>query len=747
MSVGLDQYLDSIRQANNGVLPLNGEQLSAISHDFGAPLWIVAGPGTGKTHTLVWLALKRMIVDGVPPSKVILTTFTRKAAAELSSRLVLAHQSLIKVGLSEAGDVDVTQVRLGTLHSLCSRILQDERYDPTLRIRVLEGELSQEFFIRRTKNPLLDNDDADFWATFGIRGIGTFPPSKAGRASGAAQLFNKMTETSADIPKMIEGGDELKELAEAYLHYQSKLIDQHRTDQANLQRHFLEFLRSPQGQHWIGDGITLVVDEYQDTNPIQEQIYFEIARKNGDLTVVGDDDQSIYRFRGATVESLVEFDNACVHYLGLMPKPVYLFENRRSHEGIVEWVNRFIEHHPKMKDKTVRVRAPGKPSLVAKSSIPATYPPVMVIERRTNPLTGAAVAEAIRELLDSSLVEDPSQIAILSMSTRESTQGISAFTDALTGQGIPHFNPRHGRVQRDLAFRQLLGGMSVVLDVDFDPATSFQYGFPRGVLDYVDAVRGEFLTLLSNPDFSGLAKYVEASHKAVRNSKKPSPDNGQSWWLKRDSQSVTYMQILYKLIAFEPFATMLSDSVSGERLKALNIVLAEYESHFNDGQLLLEEGPDGNPRVNRTTLYNFYAILVEGIHDRLDDPEDDEVSIQPGAVNVMTIHQSKGLEFEIVFVVRPEKQPGDWGNTYLLEDLLDPFSLRPFKPSNGRRSPQHRGDEDAIRLFYVAYSRAKRLLILAGTDVEKWQRVLGNKKDGYPIMDMSDLNEVGVVTL
>lgn len=747
MSIDLQQFFLTIRTCYGGQLPLNVEQLSAVSHDFKTPLWIVAGPGTGTTHTLVWLALKRMLVDGVPPSKIVLTTFTRKAAAELSSRLVLAHQALVAVGLDEAGAIDVTQVRLGTLHSLCSRILQDERYDPTLRIRVLESELSQEFFIRRTKNPLLNIDDKEFWEEFGIEVKGPYPPARAQRASGAAQLFNRMSETSADTGKMIEDGWPFEELANAYIEYQAKLVEQHRTDQSSLQRHFLEFLRSPQGQLWIGDGLTLIVDEYQDTNPIQEEIYFEIVKKSGDLTVVGDDDQSIYRFRGATLESLVEFDNACLHYLGLSPKPIYLFENRRSHKDIVEWVNRFIENHPKMRDDKVRVRAPNKPSLVAMSSIPDTYPAVMVIERRSNPLAGAAVADAIKELLDAEMLEDPSQIAILSMSTRETTQGISAYTDALSSLGIPYFNPRHGRVQRDQAFSRLLGGLSVVLDIDFDPATSFHYKLPRDVPEFVEDVRADFLSLLQDPGYEPLKKYVESSHKAIAASKKDDPGDGKPWWLKRDSQRVMYMQVLYKLLAFEPFANDLSDSVSGERLKALNIVLAEYESHYNEGQLLMEDGPDGKPRVHRTTLYNFYGVLVEGIKDRLNEPEDDEVSIQPGAVNVMTIHQSKGLEFEVVFVIRPEKQPGDWGNTYLLEDLLDRFSRRPFKPTNGRRAAQDREDEDAIRLFFVAYSRAKRLLVLAGTDIEDWERVLGHKEDGWPLTDASDLREIGVEIL
>src|SRR5690606_39889892 len=106
----------------------------------------------GKTHTLVWLVLKRLLVDGIPPHRVVLTTFTRKAAAELQSPLLQAQATLAGAGLAEAAALDLTRLHLGTIHALASRILQDERYEPTLRIRTLGDQRTQEFFVRRTRN-------------------------------------------------------------------------------------------------------------------------------------------------------------------------------------------------------------------------------------------------------------------------------------------------------------------------------------------------------------------------------------------------------------------------------------------------------------------------------------------------------------------------------------------------------------------------------------------------------------------
>ena len=194
---------------------------------------------------------------------------------------------------------------------------------------------------------------------------------------------------------------------------------------------------------------------------------------------------------------------------------------------------------------------------------------------------------------------------------------------------------------------------------------------------------------------------------------------------------MTVSALLYKLLSHEPFATDLTDPEGGERMKALNLVLADYESLYDNGELKLELDEDGEVCIRPWTLGTIYGVFVEGIHDGLNDPEDDEISIQHNAVNVMTIHQSKGLEFEGVFVLRPGSQPRE-GETHLLEDLLDPFAVSATKPP--LRRPRHlRAAEDAVRLFFVAYSRAKHLLVLTGDHLDKWDRVLGRDSDGNSI--------------
>jgi len=436
----LQIYLNALKTAHAGVLPLNDDQHQAIEYHYDQPLWIIAGPGTGKPHTLVWLALKRILVDGVSPEQIVLTTFTRKAATELQSRLLVSRQLLVDAGIAEAEPVDISKITLGTLHGICSRVLQDQRYDPTLRIRVLEDELTQQFFLRRAHNSLVYSPSSPVWSHFEFADEDAqFNPSVAQRAEWATKLFNRLTENSVDITAMLQSGEQaFVELSQGYQEYQRKLGEEHRTDQAHLQAHFRTFLETPAGQSWIGaGGRTVIVDEYQDTNPIQELIYFKLAQGRGDIAVVGDDDQSLYRFRGATVEALIDFDRACKHYLGLNPASVNLRENWRSHPTIVGWVNRFIDQHQVMRDRTVRMRAPGKWPLVAASSVAGAYPAVMAIAESPYAKAAQKLAQAIVDLKSSGLVADYSQIALLTFSTRESSHGIGVFTDALRDLDIP----------------------------------------------------------------------------------------------------------------------------------------------------------------------------------------------------------------------------------------------------------------------------------------------------------------------
>lgn len=728
-----------------GRLPLSGGQLEAITHDMSTPLWMIAGPGTGKTHTLCWLVWKRILVDGVDPSRIVLTTFTKKAARELQTRLQHNKDRLLAAGVGEVAKTDLSTPKIGTLHGLCSQILRDERYGPTMRIRVLEDQMSQGLFIRRYRwnIELTKCKDIATWEELGFppNPRNNYGPGVSTRLENCGKLFNRMTEQMID-PGVLEDedGDALPMLGRSYRAYLDLLRDHHRTDQASLQRHLLDFMDTPEGESWLDGGFSVMVDEYQDTNAIQEAIYMRLCR-GGDITVVGDDDQSLYRFRGARVECLVDFDRACERHLGraYRPAPVYLSENRRSHPDIVDFVNHFIGSHPVMKVPKrgkLRVRAPNKPPLTACADVGTGYPGVWGLCEQNNRKTARRVAALVEELMSEGMITDYSQVALLSFSTRESNQSIGAYCSALTDLEIPVYNPRSRQAHVDETLQRMLGAMMELLDPGGRRLDSVQY-LTGAVKKAIDNCRQQF----EQVEMPEVTRYLDKSRAAIEKARRRKKD-GEFWYLTgAGGKRVTLSGVFFRLLALEPFASQLDDEVAAGRLRVINGILAEYESFYSNGELRLDDA-SGETEIQAKTLDNFYRILMSQVAGGLNDVEDDEVSVVPGKVNVMTIHQSKGLEFEVVFVLRPEKQPWE-SETHYHEDLFAPY-LPAQHGSTKRRTADLRAGEDVARLFFVAYSRAKRLLVVAGSKdkVGEWDSAIGVDRRGRPIETPADLEKV-----
>jgi DNA helicase-2/ATP-dependent DNA helicase PcrA len=297
---------------------------------------------------------------------------------------------------------------------------------------------------------------------------------------------------------------------------------------------------------------------------------------------------------------------------------------------------------------------------------------------------------------------------------------------------------------------ELFGAIAWILDPGFSLGT-LPYRLTSEVVKYVKHARDAYQNLDLTGPYSDLNKYIEASQDAIAQSAiNPS---GKTYLQRGDDERATISGIIFKLLGYEPFKQYLCEEEAGERLKVLNRLIAEYETLFNQGWIELEPSASSPNKAQATgwTRYNFYSVLVAGIVEGLNDPEDEEASVEPGKVNIMTIHQAKGLEFEVVFVLRPERQPF-LSDTHIVEDVLD---LRPIWKRNiagtatlyPRRSQADRVAEDTVRLYFVAYSRAKRLLVIAGNDVTQWGRILPQPPAGVTLTSTSDLLTLGVTVL
>lgn len=680
------------------------DQRAAILHGTG-PLWITAGPGSGKSEVLVARTLRLIICDGVSPGSIVLTTFTEKAAENLSNRIASYLEDL---GLADL--VDATDLKTGTLHGLCNTIMRDHRYPEYVDLELLD-ENSHLFFLYN------QNDITDFfkqnWHDFeqvfsNFRFSHKFGPNRWQRTGAAAFLFDRITEFRVDTEAMRKSSRKaVKGLVAIYDLYRQRLRENYRCDFSTLQEYFLKFLDSPHGVEFLnGDPARqrlpvnhVLVDEFQDTNPIQEDIYFQmVPAKPHNLTVVGDDDQALYRFRGGTVDSLVNFGDRCLTEWKQRPIRVNLHENRRSHPGIVSWFNDYVFNSPVMMKP--KVRAPDKRKMTAKSKVGGNYPPVCAILGDGFEDSAIRLAAFLGALKRRRLISSWDEVAILLRSTKESPWNAGPFVKALRAKNIPYYNPRNRGLHEDPIIQQLLGALVLTLDEGLETLKSVKGGVAAEVHTWIRA----YQTLAKAAEGKDLAKYVQQSHGKINDLKASTMLN------------TTVMDVLYRILSLPPFRNLKEDPSYGARLAMITDLIDSFTA-FTEGYGLLRASSTEDGRLSFKFLMKLYYEFSGFIQTQgLNDPEDPEELIPRGFVQIMTVHQAKGLQFPVVVVGSLRDKPEEGADNWT-EDFLAPFS--PRKP-NG--AALERAQQDLVRRFYVAYSRAQNLLILCGKkgSVSSW---------------------------
>ncbi len=698
------------------------QQKAVLKHPQG-PAWVLAGPGSGKTEVLTAMVLRLLYVDGdpvqperVPPESIFVTTFTEKAARNLEDRISLYRVKLVAHDPT-LGSVDVSRLRLGTLHGLCNDILQEFRSPNYQNVRLMD-EFEQSMFAYERMSIIKASlpTDRSFWAHFDYlfqrqewQKSYTNNPSKWNGTAALVKLFNRVAEGRASVPDMIAAGGEWARCGNLYQEYLQHLADDHRCDFSHLQVRFLDFLGTPVGTYFRDGGEDdtpgirwVLVDEYQDTNLVQEEIYLTLANRSPfNVVVVGDDDQAMYRFRGGSVECMVTFDQACKAYLGGPPPAVQtysLLDNFRSHPEIVDFCNEFISAFPSMALPGARVA--GKTPLIPKSSISGKYPVTGVLSgRNLNDLAGRFAA-TVRGLVDNGIVNDPSECCLLLKSTRESPHNAAPYVNALLAEGLTPYNPRNKAFLNQEEVAGLLGAVLAVLD----PQERSVPANPKEIVSIVQVFRDEYVRLSGL--HSELKAYVDRC--TARLAAKPGK------FLDANLQ-----EVVYYLLGLPPFDQWQNDPVRRVRLAKVTVLFESFASMPVPGKPHLSKG------LLRSSVHNpgevvdgwsrvFYHLFV-GYLSRtgLDEEEDDEVICPPGMVPVMTIHQAKGLEFPFVFVGHATAKP-QTSTSHRLESELGNF------PSNPARAftllPEDvRAELDLVRQYFVAYSRAQYALVVLGT--------------------------------
>ena len=298
---------------------LNEPQQQAVVHQNG-PLLIFAGAGSGKTRTLTHRIAYLIGEHGVSPNRILAVTFTNKAAREMRERL----ENLI-------GPI-AKRMWLGTFHALCARMLRvhGERIGINPRFAIFDTDDSTRLIKEILKDLNLDTQ--------------RFPPARVlGRISDAKNALKSVETVTAEAAQPHQ-----KVYAQLYGHYQRRLREVSALDFDDLLGESVRLLKeSPESlEHWSGRFQHVLIDEFQDVNEAQFQWARLLASKHNNICVVGDDDQSIYAWRGADVKIILDFEKRYPD-----AKVVRLEQNYRSTQNILDAAYGVISHNLGRADK------------------------------------------------------------------------------------------------------------------------------------------------------------------------------------------------------------------------------------------------------------------------------------------------------------------------------------------------------------------------------------------------------------
>lgn len=309
---------------------LNSQQLKVVQTVDG-PVLVIAGPGAGKTTTLVERVFYIIKNRPVAPENLLVATFTEKAAAELKTRISnKLHEEGITFNLNE--------MYIGTIHSICLRFLEEYREFTRLkRSYTLMDEFDQQYFIYQRMNEFNKLSDIEL-----LTGKGD-ERSRWSRSEAIVKWVNKVSEEALELSLLSSAPeDEVRALAHCYLVYEHLLEEANALDFSTIQLEALHLLENyPVVLEDLQQKIQyLMIDEYQDTNTIQELIMLNLSGNHGNICVVGDDDQGLYRFRGATIRNILEFPQ---QFAPGRCQVKTLTINYRSHPEIVKFCNDWME--------------------------------------------------------------------------------------------------------------------------------------------------------------------------------------------------------------------------------------------------------------------------------------------------------------------------------------------------------------------------------------------------------------------
>ncbi len=614
---------------------LNDSQREAVTHIKG-PLMIVAGAGSGKTKVLT-TRIAHLMANGVDAFNILALTFTNKAAAEMKERIEKI------LGNSEARNLYV-----GTFHSVFARILRAEAHKLGYPSNFTIYDTDDSRSVLKTVINELHLDDKHYKPNIVGNRISSAKNALVGPAEYATDYAIQQEDARANRPA----------IAQVYAAYAKRCFKNGAMDFDDLLLKMYELLNNfPEALHKYQHKFKyLLIDEYQDTNPVQYQISKLLAAAHENICVVGDDAQSIYSFRGATIENILQFQK---DYDDV--KVVKLEQNYRSSQQILKVANQVIKNNKGQIPKNLWTENQEGEK-------------IKLVRTLTDNEEGKFVADTIQEqkLRNHYYNKD---FAILYRTNAQSR----SFEESLRKMGIAY------RIYGGVSFYQrkeikdLLAYLRVIVNTNDEEALKRIINYPvRGI----GKTTIEKLVIIANeqniPVFNVVARAGEFGFRA-----------GTLEALQNFATMIRYFQsMLTNNNAFD---------VATQVGKHTNLVkelfndkttegLARYENVqelFNSIKEWTESPSNEDGELGDKSL-GSYLQQITLLTDADDDKENNDV------VKLMTIHAAKGLEFGCVFVGGVEE------------------TLFPSAMSINTREEL----EEERRLFYVAVTRAKERLWL-----------------------------------
>ena len=652
---------------------LNAPQAAAVTHETG-PLLIIAGAGTGKTTVITRRIAYLIATRAARPSEILALTFTDKAAAEMEERV----DTLVPYGYAD--------VQIATFHAFGDRLIKENALELGLTpdFRVLT-RAEQIIFLRdhlfefplKHYRPLGDPTrhlHAILTQFSRLKDEDVGPDEYLAHAEG-------LLAAAADEESRLAAEQHL-ELARTYAQYQTLMA---RLGQVDFGDQIVEALRLFRARPHIlrryqGRYRYILVDEFQDTNYAQFELVKLLAARHRNVAVVGDDDQAIFRFRGASMSNILDFDRTYPD-----ARQVVLQENRRSPQAVLDAAYRLIQHNNPDRLEVAQKIDKRLVSTVGMGEAPRHLPFDTVSTESDQ------VAELIRE--EHERGRPYRDFAVLVRANNDADH----YLRALNMRGIPWtFSGNAGLYGR--------------------PEVRLLIAFLRSVVYTDDSISLHYLAssdVYQVPivDLTNCATYANRRNRHLFDVLHDVPadlavsDEGRLAIARLVTDLTRYMELGREHPTGEVLYQFLVDSGLMTRYAKAP---AELEQEVQNVSKFFTRVKDAARVLKYDNVREFVSHL-DALMDAGDDPAVAEADTETPAVHVVTVHKSKGLEWPIVFMV--DCVQNKFPSTRRSDPLeIPPELIKDLLPTGDFHEQEER------RLFYVGMTRAKERLYLTSAE-------------------------------